>query len=164
MNSLIPPYGVYLASFEGISISAAQDLFEVKAPTDAVVMIESLTWCHCSVLTATDEILDLTVKQYSGSPTSGSGGASVTAYAQTSGQSASGSTVERNNTTRLTGGTLKYTRPFQARTKSEHMFWDPADRGPIVLSPGETFVWGLETAPAAAITVSATIKFCEAGG
>lgn len=159
----IEPYGEYVVGFKSISVSASSDLFEIVAPSDAVVAIHEVILIQTAA-GATNEELLYTLQRITGSPTSGSGGASVTPQnAKSGGGVAAGSTVERNNTTILTGGTVAFEIPFTSNAKDSNRRILVGER-PIVLSPGNTFVWRLESTPTTSLTVSAFVKFAEYGG
>ena len=93
----------YSAAFAAVAVSAAQDLFELVAPSDCRVAIEEIEIGQYSDFTdVADEILSLLVMR--GHTTTGSGGAAVTPGAFNPNLPASGVTVARNNTTVATAG------------------------------------------------------------
>ena len=94
---------VYDAAIEAVSVSAAQDLWEVLAPSDAALLIHSISVDQSS--DTDSEMLRLTSSRVTGAPTSGSGGGTITPTPVVPGAAAAGSTVERNNTTQISGGT-----------------------------------------------------------
>ena len=147
---------VYSAVFEGVSVSVAQDLFELNAPADAAVRLLAV---HITQDTSeTSEQLPFTIKRVA---TSGSIGSIPTARPMQVGDPAFGGTVEANNTTR--GGT-----PTTIRRRSENVLagvhWIFPLGQEIYLSPSGILVVGLETAPGAALTMSGEIVFEEIGG
>jgi hypothetical protein len=152
---------MYSAVFEGVSVSAAQDLFEITAPSTATVVIHSVSITQDA--SETSEQLPATIKRVP-SPTSGSGGASVTPRKLGGpGDAAAASTVERNNTTRATsGGTIETLRRRAENVLNGwHWLFTPEER--IVVPPSGMVVVGLEQAPAAALTVSGELVFEELG-
>src|SRR5574343_189722 len=96
---------IYTVAFNNVAITAIQDLFEIVAPADAVVMIHDI---HLSQNTdvgdAAEEVLRIELT--SGHTTSGSGGSAPTAIPRNIGQAAFGGTVEVNNTTQASAGTI----------------------------------------------------------
>lgn len=153
---------MYRAVFSKVTVSAAQDFFEVNAPSDSVVIIHGFKLSQSSdVGDAQEEILNLLLKK--GMSTSGSGGSTVTPTVNQTGNPAFGGTVEANNTTKSTGGS-----PINNGSESMNVragtavIFTPEDR--IVLSPSERFALELVDAPADALTVSGEITFEELGG
>ena len=144
----------YTAVFEGVSVAAVQDLFEINAPSDAIVVIHDVHITQDA--SETSEQLPFAIKRSTGS--SGSGGSVVTPRQMESGDAAFGGTVEANNTTQATTVTT-------LRRRSENMLngvhWQ--DLG-IKLSPSARVVVTLETAPAAPLDMSGEIVFEEIGG
>ena len=91
---------MYSATFEEVSVTAAQDLFELNAPSDAVVVVHGVTVSQSS--DAGDSASEqLNVLIHRGS-TSGSGGSTPTARPMEAGDAAFGGTVEANNTSQST--------------------------------------------------------------
>lgn len=154
---------IYDAIFEDIAITVAQDLFEILAPSDAIVIVHGFEIYQTTDFgDAEEEILNLETNRGLG-VTSGSGGAAVTPHAKEEGFAAPGSTVERNNTTQITGGTIETLEKFGWNVRIPlAQIWTPETR-PIV-SAGDTFVLALPTAPADSLTCSGKITFEECGG
>jgi hypothetical protein len=153
---------IYTAQFTDVAITAIQDLFEVVAPSDAIVMIHAVHLGQRSdVGDAAEEILP--VQWTSGYTTSGSGGSSPTVVPREFGDAAYGGTVEANNTTQASSGTAvtEYSWQWNIRLPFD-MIWTPELRP--ILSPSRRGVLELPTAPADSITVSGTIVFEEIGG
>lgn len=153
---------IYTAQFTDVSVSAIQDIFEIVAPADAVVVIHDLFIGQKSdVGDAAEEILS--VQLTSGHTTSGSGGSSVTPVPVNLGDAAFGGTVEANNTTQAADGTIvvHYSWQWNIRGPFEKI-WTPETRP--VLSPSRRACVELPVAPTDAITVSGTITFEEIGG
>lgn len=153
---------LYTAQFTDVAVSAIQDLFELVAPSDAVVIIHDLHISQKSdVGDAAEEILNIQLT--SGHTTSGSGGSSVTPVPISFGDPAFGGTCEANNTTQAVSGTIV-----------THHSWDWNIRGPFdkiwtpetrpVVSPSRRMCVELPAAPADAITVSGCMTFEELGG
>lgn len=153
---------VYEAPFKDIAITAAQDLFEVLVATDSLVRLLALDLSQRTKLS--NEILRLTIRRISGVPTSGTGGGTITPTPVSSGDAAFGGTVERNNTTtRLTGGTAVdlWDKDWNVVLDLEVVF---PDKRIYEIPPGGYLVVGLETAPAASMTVSGMLTLEELGG
>lgn len=152
---------MYSANVAAVSVSAAQDVFEIVAPADAVVII------HSVYISQTSDYGDaaaegLQVKAIKGYSSSGSGGSTPTPTPMQSGFAAAGSTVEANNTTQANSGSpvTLVADSFNAQIGYQYR---PTPEERIVLSPSQRLVWTL-TAPADAITLNATMIFEEVGG
>lgn len=153
---------IYKAVFSKVSVTAAQDFFEVNAPSDSAVVIHGYKFSQSSdVGDAAEEILNLLLKK--GMSTSGSGGSTITSTPMQTGTPAYGGTVEANNTTKSTGGSPVNggSDSMNVRVGANEKF-TPEER--IVLSPGERFAIELVDAPADALTLSGEITFEEVGG
>lgn len=140
------------------TVSAAQDLIEVVAPADAVVLIHEVHIGQSSDGASADsEMLQTSIIR--GHTTSGSGGGSATVTPLETGQPAAGGTYERNNTTQAsTSGVTVTTDAFNVLNGYAAVF-DPA----IVVSPSQRCVITL-SAPADALTLHARALVDELGG
>ncbi len=151
---------MYSAVFEGVSVSVAQDLFELTAPATAVVMIHEVHITNDA--SETSEQVPFSVKRIP-TPTSGNGTAVTPRKLGGVGDAAAASTVERNGTTRATsGGTIEtLRRAAENLLNGYHLVLPPEER--IVVPPSGMVVVGLEGAPAATTTMSGEIIFEEIG-
>jgi hypothetical protein len=152
---------MYSAVFSGVSVSAAQDLFEFVTPSGIAAVLHGVSITQDA--SETSEQLPFTIKRIP-SPTSGSGGAAVTPRKLGgAGDPASVCTVEANNTTRATsGGTIEtLRRRGENILNGVHWLFTPEER--IVVPPSSTYVVGLEAAPGAALTMSGELIFEEIG-
>lgn len=155
----------YTANFKSIAVTAAQDLFEILAPTDAIVVVHS--WRLGQTTEAGDaeeEQVLLTTNRGVGSVTSGSGGATVTAQPIEDSDTAFAGTVERNNTTIMAVGTGTLeeleAHTWNVRVEKE-IVYTPETR-PII-APGNRWTLELETAPVDSITMTGSVTFEEIG-
>jgi len=153
---------MFTAQFNGVAVTAQQDFFELVAPADGVVIVHELELSQSSdVGDAAEEGLSLLLK--SGAATSGSGGSTPTAVPTMLDGTAFAGTVEANNTTKASTGTIvthaawnwNVRMPFQK-------IWTPETR-PVV-SPSRRLTVELATTPADSLTVSGTITFELIGG
>jgi hypothetical protein len=153
---------LYTAVFNNVAVSAVQDLFELVAPADSVVVLHDI---HLSQNTdvgdAAEEVLRIELT--SGHTTSGSGGSSVTPVPVNFGDAAFGGTCEANNTTQASAGTIvtHAVWNWNIRVGFDKVF-TPECRP--VLSPSRRMCLELPAAPADAVTMSGTITFEEIGG
>lgn len=154
-------YGrLYRASFTGVSVSVAQDLFELVAAAGKVVAVHGWGFNQTSdVGDAAEEILPITLKR--GATSSGSGGASVTPVPKSLTDAAFGGTCERNNTTQASGGTIVTvdSRAMNVRVGID-IVYTPEERP--ILTGGERMVLDV-TAPADALTMGGYVVFEEIG-
>lgn len=146
---------MYTAVFRGVSVSAVQDLFEIVAAAGVPVIIHEIL---LSCRGGNDERLNIMIHRAS---TSGSGGATATPRADNPGvTTAPSSVVEINNTTQGTDGDIVGTFEWDLRMHGQRLY-TPA---PQKLIPGGgRLCVSLETAPAAARTMSGEISFEEIG-
>ena len=153
---------IYTAVFNNVAVTAIQDLFEIVAPADSVVLIHDI---HLSQNTdvgdAAEEVLRIELT--SGHTTSGSGGSAPTAIPRELGDAAFGGTVEVNNTTQASAGTIvtHYVWNWNIRVGFDKIF-TPETRP--VLSPSRRACLELPAAPADSVTMSGSITFEEIGG
>ena len=158
---------VYTAIFQDVDISAVQDLFELLAPSDAVLELLGLSFGQSGVAAdagdAQEEFLLTTLRMVSGAPTSGSGGSTATPRPSNLGAAASGATVEINNTTQLSGGTNVVLDVFPVNIRlPERQILIPEGR--FFISPSTRLLWELEDAPTDAVTCCGSITWRELGG
>lgn len=159
-------YGNYSCFFNGEGITAARDLFEIIAPSDALVKITSVIWQQYNA-TPTDEMLKMAFRIYSGSYTTGTGGATPTPQKIITGMAAAGSTCKTNNTTQAVvgSGAIEHEVPLTINHRERlRSFAAILSAEPMILSPSQAFVWALNTAPAVSMTVNATVIIEEYGG
>lgn len=150
---------MFSATFEEIAVTAIQDLFEINAPSDAVVILHSVSISQSSDAgDAEAEMLNLLFHRGS---TSGSGGSTVTSRPLNLGDGTFGGTVESNNTSQSTEG-------VQLRSESFNIFagymWQPPPEEYLIISPSDRLIIELQTAPSDSLTMSGTIVIEEVGG
>jgi len=155
---------LYTAIIDAVAISAIQDIFEIVAPSDAIVVVTKIELGQSSDAGDAEEEL-LRLRWITGFTTSGSGGASVTPE-PAAGDTAFGGTVERNNTTVASTGTPANRYIFAPWNVRTPFLFIPTEEelDMFVLSPSARGVLNLPAAPEDAITVSGTISFREIGG
>ncbi len=157
---------MYKAIFDAVSVTVEQDLFEILAPTDAVVIVHSIDiGQELDAGDAEAEMLSWKVVRGEGSVTTGSGGTTPTARPVHKGDAAFGGTVKVNNTTKMAVGTGALV-DLGARTFNVQIGlfnqWAPDERE--VISPGDRLTIELAKAPVDPLTMSGTIVFEELGG
>jgi hypothetical protein len=148
---------LYTAVFNAVAVTAQQDLFELNVPSTGMVFVHCLELSQSSeVGDAAEEDLNLVFKR--GATTSGSGGSAVTPVALESGAVAYGGTVEANNTTKATSGTIATLRADNWNIRAPYL-WLPPPELRIPLAPSARFTVELATTPADSITMSGTLWF-----
>lgn len=156
---------MYRAAFGSVAVSAQQDLFEVLAPSNAIVIVHRIQLSQSTeVGDAAEEGLHLQMVRGEGS-TSGSGGSTPTVTPIEAGTASAGVAVEANNTTKMTagGGSLAVLEEhvWNVRVPLD-IIYTPEER-PII-SPSDYFTVELNTTPADSLTMSGTITLEEIGG
>jgi hypothetical protein len=152
---------IYTAQFNGVAATAQQDLFELTAPSTAVVLIHEIGISQLTeIKDAEEEMLLLLLK--SGQTTSGSGGTTPTPAKKEQGDATAGTVVKANNTTKASGGTIltHYTWHWNVRIPLQ-MIFTPETRP--VLAPSRRATLELATTPADSITLGGYIVFEEIG-
>jgi hypothetical protein len=153
---------MYAATFGAVAVTAAQDVFEIAAPSTKCVVIHEIVVEQSSDAGDAQAEL-LRIQAIRGFTTSGSGGGSaVTPTPLENGSAAAGSVVETNNTTVATTGTTVtlFDRAFNVQIG---FFWQPTPECRIVLSPSQRLVVRIP-APADSLTMHGTMVFEEIGG
>jgi hypothetical protein len=150
----------YRAVFSAVSVSAAQDLFELVAASGKTVAIHGWGFGQTSdVGDAAEEILAVSLDR--GATSSGSGGSSVTPTPKGITDAAFGGTVERNNTTQASSGTIVNVdvELMNVRIGCTRIY-TPESRP--ILTGGERSVRKIP-APSDALTMSGWLEFEEIG-
>lgn len=147
---------MYAVVFEEVAVTAVQDLFEIVAAADSVVVVHSVQIAQSS---DTDSE-QLAILVHRGS-TSGSGGSSPTPSPLEIGDAAFGGTAEVNNTSQSTEGVFIYADAFNVLNG---WLWMPTPETRPVLSPSGRLIVELQTAPADELTMSGAMLVEEIGG
>lgn len=144
------------------TVSAAQDLLEILAPSDLVFVLHGI---EISQSSDTDmEFLQIAIKRASGSYTSGSGGGTPTAIKKNFGAVACSCTLKRNNTTQASAGSGAIETIWNAAIPvlgGDQRILPPELRP--IFSPSQALVVSL-SAPADALTLNCTAIIEEIGG
>lgn len=153
---------VYTAIFNAVAATAQQDFFEILAATGKLVQVHRIQLSQSTeVGDAMEEGFNVLMKRGVGS-TSGSGGSTPTPIPVDVDDTAAGATVEVNNTTKMTVGTITTLSAWNwnIRVPFDLVFL-PEER-PVV-KPGDRLTVELATTPADTTTLSGTITFSEMG-
>lgn len=150
----------YSVTFSAVSVSAAQDLFEVTMGSNKPIEIVGIELGQSSDAgDAQDELLQISVIR--GYATSGSGGSSATPAALTGGDSAASFSAEVNNTTLASTGSPVTLHTGCWNVRAGYINWFPEGARPAVAGTSPLVV--RMTAPADAITMSGTLFVREFG-
>jgi hypothetical protein len=152
---------LYTVTFNGVAVTASQDLFEVVAPADTILVVHDIHVSQLSeVKDAEEEELLLLWK--SGQTTTGSGGSTPTAIPIEFKDPAFGGTVKANNTTKATAGTIvtHHSWHWNVRMPFDRIF-TPETRP--VISPSRRATLELATVVADSITMGGTLTFASIG-
>jgi hypothetical protein len=150
---------IYTTQFNGIAVTAQQDLFELVAGSGTDMLIHEVGFSNLTeVGDAQEENLLILLKQ--GSTTTGSGGTAPAKVPRDIDDSASAATVAANNTTKATGGTIvtHYAWNWNIRAPFQ-MIWTPETRPYLKVSRRMTFE--LATTPADSITMAGYVVWQE---
>jgi hypothetical protein len=141
------------------SVSAAADIVEITAPSDAAVRIVYFSlWQKSDAGDAEEETLQVTYRQPL--TVSGSGGGTPTVFKQRAGDNSFGGTAEHFNTSAATGGSPIFRYGWNVRIPLEIHFNE--DVCPL-LPPSIGGFWEI-SAPADAISLEYFIVLEEIGG
>lgn len=152
---------MYTAQFNGVAVTAQQDLFEIVASSAGVIQIHELGLSQLTeVADAAEEMLLILLK--SGQTTGGSGGSAPTIVKRAVGDGGHGATVAANNTSKASGGTIvtHYAWNWNVRVPFQ-MIWTPETRP--VLAPSRRGTVELATTPADSITMAGYLVWEEIG-
>lgn len=160
---------LFTASFAGVAVTAAQDLFALLAGSSsrlAICRVEVMQ--YSDVGDAASEILAYTFKR--GATVAGSGGTAPTPVniKGHTGAKAAVATARVNDTTQAGTGTIVTVQAgafnIQAGLLYAPKYGGPADIDErITVEAGSRFVVSLDSAPADSLTFSGTILFEEIG-
>jgi len=155
---------IYTVVFGAVSVSAAQDLFEITPADDKPIEIVGLKITQVGssdVGDAAEEMLRFSIIR--GHTTGGSGGSAPTARPVKRSDGAAGFACEVNNTTIASGGTSVILDEDAFNVRVPYINWWPPGTEPEATQADTTLVVRLNSAPADAITLSGTLYVSEGG-
>jgi hypothetical protein len=151
----------YTGNFSAVAVTAQQDLFEIVAPSTAIVVVKHILITQNTEFgDAQEEELRLLIKR--GQTTTGSGGTTVTPVPLETRFPSSGSTVKANNTTKATAGTIVTLHVENWNVRMPYILL-PTPENVIILGPSVRMTLELATTPADSITMDGTVYFTEIG-
>lgn len=143
-----------------VSVSAAQDLWHIKAGATYGLLIHEIVLSQKTLLAV--EGKELIFKRHTVTVTQGSGGSTPTPQNTMPGGSASGVTAHMNDTTAASAGTLTNLHADIWQFLNG-FFYMPAPEDRLFIAPGTGFIVNLPTAPSSAMVVSGTLTYEEVG-
>ena len=154
----------FTVQFDNVSVSAAQDFFEVISTASQVIRVLSAFIGQSGTADFGDaqaEGLRILIKRASGSYTTGSGGTTATPAPHDFVSPAFGGTVRANSTTAAVVGTGALTT-ISAETFNVQAGWyyTPTPEEWIELNPSQAIIFNLPVAPSDALSaVSGRVTF-----
>lgn len=147
---------IYSVSFDDVAVTAAQDLFEITAPSTGMAVLHSVRVGQSSEEgDAAAEMLHVTIQR---ATASGSGGAAATPRPHAVGHAASAVLAEVNNTTEATTLTPIIEDAFNVQVG---WLYQPTPEERIYVPPSGILVVTLPDTVADSITMSGTLTFEE---
>lgn len=155
---------MYVASFDAVAVSAAQDLISVQTDDDKVVIVHEAKFTQSSDAgDAESEQLRFSLSRGVGY-TAGSGGSSVNAQPLDAGDAADSATVRANDTTQATAGAGSLTN-LMATAEHVQAGWHylPTPEMRPAVGGSSALIFALDAAPSDALTMSGYVIFEEIG-
>lgn len=153
---------MYAITFENVSVTAAQDLFEIGPAANKPIRIHSIYLSQSSdVGDAAEEMLR--VKVIRGHATSGSGGSAATPRPLNPSDAAAGAVAETNNTTIASAGTAVDLHAESFNIRAGWQYVPTPETRPEASQTNASIVVRLMAAPADALSMSGTLNFEELG-
>jgi hypothetical protein len=150
---------MYSAVFQGVAVTAAQDVISLLAPSDRAIKIHAIYIGQSSDAgDAQDELLRIRIRR--GMTTVGSGGGTVTPVDYQNSGSASGVTARINDTTAASAGTITEVHEECFNVRAGWVFLPTPEMRPVC-SISTRIAVNLPAAPADSLTMSGTIYFEE---
>lgn len=149
----------YSVSFQNVSVAAVQDLLAVYNGASMATELHGIVIGQITGTTVAN--LNISVKRLPATITAGSAGAVANVRAMGRGDAAATATARRNDTTQAstTGTALVLHADVFNTVNGYQFFWPPLDMPIAGLS--EALILSLDSAPAAAMTMSGSLYFAE---
>lgn len=151
---------MYSCTFQNVTVSAQQDLFEITPADDEKVTIHGVYVSQGSDMGDSEEE-GLRVAVIRGHSTSGSGGSAGTEEALDPKVGAASAAVELNNTTIASAGTADVMHEEQVNSRVGMQYIPTPEMRPQADQGNSTIVVRLLTTPADALSMSGTIYWEE---
>jgi|SRR5580692_8125122 hypothetical protein len=152
----------YYVSFEGVTVSAPQDLLMIKGAAGKILRVLSVNLADIDTTAPTNQQLELRCRYLPATFSSGTGGNSSVPRPYDPGDAAASFTCLTNNTTKGgTNGTPAILKEDGCNIFSGYEY--PFPRPPII-GPSEAFVFELLSSPSGTCTMSGGAVVEELGG
>lgn len=153
----------YTVEFDAVAVTAQQDLIALASASTTVLELLGIVLSQNTEFgDAQEEELLLYIKRGVGS-TVGSGGSSQTPAKLETGAAAAAFTARKNDTTKMTAGTITVLHPDSWNVRTQWIF-EPTPERRIFLSPSERLTLELATTPADSITMNCVMYVGQYGG
>lgn len=157
----------YSVSFENVSITVAQDLFNLAPAADKPFHVVGLTLCNVGGAAdagdAQEELLRISVRRMGATVTNGTGGSTPTPVPKDIDDTAAGFTARANDaTTRATtSGTNSLWFADGWNVRIPYAMWFPEKFCLQAQTTAQRVIIGLDSAPADALSVSGCVFISE---
>jgi hypothetical protein len=152
----------YTVSFEAVTVTAAQDLFQILGAASRVCRIIRVAVSEVSTTLATAQMLELRCRFLPATVTNGSGGSTPTPRKTDPGDAAATFTAFANNTTPATSnGTAVVIEENGCHIYSGYDYAFPT---PPIVGPAEAFTFELLSTVTGTVKLSGTVLVEEIGG
>lgn len=152
----------YSVSSEAVTVTAAQDLAQIKGAAGKIVRIKAVSVGATNTTVPTAQMLSLRCRFLPATVTDGSAGSTPTARPLDPGDSAASFTALANNTTKATtSGTATILKEAGVHVFSGYDFAFPV---PPVIGPSESFVFELLSTVTGTVNLSTEVVVEEIGG
>lgn len=150
-----------MVTFDQVSVSAAQDLFSIKASSSVPIAPVRLILKQSTKAQDANEF-QVRWRVRRGQTSQGSGGSTPTGVKKITGDGTITSTIHANDTTQASGGTIEtmVNSVFNDRA-GEEFIWTPNDEFLVAVSTCLTVE--LPAAPSATLTMNGTLWYMEFG-
>lgn len=154
----------YTVSFESVTVSAAQDFFQIKGASGKLVLIRKIRIGADNTTLTTAQHLQTRCRFLPSTVTDGSGGSTPTPRATDHGSPAASFTALANNTTQAsTNGTAK-TLAAEGNHIYQGIAYDWSREDAPVIGPSQSFTCELISTVSGTCDFSGTITVEEVGG
>ena len=152
----------YTVAFENVTVSAAQDLFQIKGAAGKILRILRVALGSTNTTIPTNQQIRLRCRFLPATVTDGSGGTSPTPQPLDPGDPSASFTAKANNTTpATTNGTASLLESVGVNILGGHDYMFPK---PPIIGPSESFTYELLSTVTGTVAMSGTVLVEEMGG
>lgn len=152
----------YSVKFEAVTVSAAQDLFQIIGASGKTLKIRRVAVADIDTTLPTAQMMELRCRFLPATVTNGSGGSAPTPEPFDPGDAAASFTAKANSTTKATTNSTAVV----LEENGCHIYagWDYSFPFPPTIGPSESFVFELLSSLSGTCTLSGTCVVEETGG